>query len=104
MIKKRPVKANRIPLPIEQDQVNIHTAFTVGTGPTVKCDTEDPGELNLLSALKFTLKKNFIKYANKQEVRSWLSEQEVAEYCTQQMTRMAFGINFGERSNQWLDE
>lgn len=78
--KKDTVKINRIPLPIEQDQVNIHTAFTVGTEPTLKCDTDDEGELNLLSALKYTFRKNFIKYVNKQEVRSYLSEQEVAEY------------------------
>lgn len=74
------VEANRIALPLEQDQVNIHTAFTVGTEPTITCETDDDGEKNLLSALKFTLKKNFVKYLNKQEVRSWLSEQEVAEY------------------------
>lgn len=74
------VEANRISLPLEQDQINIHTAFTVGTEPSITCETDDDGEKNLLSALKYTLKKNFVKYVNKKEVRSWLSEQEVAEY------------------------
>ena len=32
--KKEP---NRISLPIEQDVVNIHTAFTVGTEPKLDC-------------------------------------------------------------------
>ena len=74
------VKANRISLPLEQDQINIHTAFTVGTEPSLTCETNNDEEKNLLSALKYTMKKNFIKYVNKKEVRSWLSEQEVAEY------------------------
>ena len=74
------VKVNRIPLPIEQDIINIHTAFTVGTEPTLTCETEDDGEKNLLRALKYTFKKNHIKWINRQEVRSYLSEQEVAEY------------------------
>lgn len=71
---------NRISLPLEQDIVNIQTAFTVGTEPKIECDTEDDKEKSLLSALKQVLKKNKIKYQNKKIVRSWLSEQEVAEY------------------------
>lgn len=71
---------NRIALPIEQDITNIQTAFTVGTEPSIDCDTDDEGEKSLLSALKQVLKKNKIKYQNKKVVRSWLSEQEVAEY------------------------
>ena len=35
---------NRIPLPLEQDIVNIHTAFTFGTEPKLTCETEDPKE------------------------------------------------------------
>lgn len=73
-------EANRICVPIEQDITNIHTAFTVGTEPKLICDTDDEEEKKLLKALKFTLKKNFIKYKNKKEVRAALSEQEVAEY------------------------
>ena len=71
---------NRISLPLEQDIVNIQTAFTVGTEPSIECDTDDEKEKSLLTALKQVLKKNKIKYQNKKIVRSWLSEQEVAEY------------------------
>lgn len=71
---------NRIALPLEQDIVNIQTAFTVGTEPSIDCDTEDEGEKSLLSALKQVIRKNKLKYQNKKIVRSWLSEQEVAEY------------------------
>lgn len=71
---------NRISIPLEQDIVNIQTAFTVGTEPSINCDTDDDGEKSLLSALKHVLKKNKIKYQNKKIVRSWLSETEVAEY------------------------
>lgn len=71
---------NRIALPLEQDIVNIQTAFTVGTEPSIDCGTDDDSEKSLLSALRQVLKKNKIKYQNKKIVRSWLSEQEVAEY------------------------
>lgn len=71
---------NRITIPLEQDIVNIQTAFTVGTEPKMDCNTEDEDEKSLLAALKSTLQKNKIKYQNKKVVRSWLSEQEVAEY------------------------
>lgn len=74
------VEVNRIPLPIEQDIVNIHTAFAVGTEPDTVCDTDDRDEKRLLSALRQTFRKNYVKYLNRQEVRSLLSEQEVAEY------------------------
>lgn len=43
---------NRIALPLEQDIVNIQTAFTVGTEPSIDCDTDDDSEKSLLSALK----------------------------------------------------
>jgi len=78
--KKEKLHTNRIALPIEQDIVNIQTAFTVGTEPKILCDAQDDGERAMLSALKFTLKKNRCKYTNKKIVRSWLAEQEVAEY------------------------
>ncbi len=71
---------NRISLPIEQDIVNIHTAFTVGTEPTLKCETEDDDERSVFEAVKQIFKKNKLKYQNRKIVRSWLSEQEVAEY------------------------
>lgn len=73
-------EVNRITIPLEQDIVNIQTAFTVGTEPKMDCNTEDEDEKSLLAALKSTLQKNKIKYQNKKVVRSWLSEQEVAEY------------------------
>ena len=71
---------NRIALPIEQDIVNIHTAFTVGTEPTLDCQPEDDKEKGVFEAIKLVFKKNKLKYQNRKIVRSWLAEQEVAEY------------------------
>ena len=72
--------ANRIAIPAEQDIVNIQTAFGVGLEPLLNCNTEDDMEKRFLNVLKYTLKKNRCKFNNKKEMRSWLSEQEVAEY------------------------
>ena len=77
--QKKLVDPNRIALPIEQDIVNIQTAFTVGTEPLLDCKPEQSEE-GLLISLKQVFKKNKIKYQNKKAVRSWLAEQEVAEY------------------------
>ena len=77
--QKKMVDPNRIALPIEQDIVNIQTAFTVGAEPTLDCKPDESGE-GLLTAINQVFKKNKIKYQNKQAVRSWLAEQEVAEY------------------------
>ena len=77
--KTKNVEPNRISIPLEQDIVNIHTAFTVGTEPELKCDPHE-GEKGIFEALKTVLRKNKIKYQNRKIVRSWLSEQEVAEY------------------------
>lgn len=71
---------NRISIPLEQDIVNIQTAFTVGTEPTIDCDPTDKTESKLLDAVKAVFKANKLKFQNKKIVRSWLSEQEVAEY------------------------
>lgn len=73
-------EVNRITIPLEQDIVNIQTAFTVGTEPKVNCVPSDKDEEKLLSAVNRVLKSNKIKYSNKKIVRSWLSEQEAAEY------------------------
>lgn len=73
------VDPNRIALPIEQDIVNIQTAFTVGTEPILDCQP-DNSEEGLLAAIKQVFKKNKLKYQNKKEVRALLSETEVAEY------------------------
>ncbi len=73
-------EVNRIGLPLEQDIVNIHTAFTVGTEPKLECETEDEKERNFLDILKRIYKQNKLKYENKKLIRSWLSECEVAEY------------------------
>ena len=93
---------NRIAIPLEQDIVNIQTAFTVGTEPSLNCDTDDDNEKSLLSAIKHVLKKNKIKYQNKKIVRSWLSETEVAEYWYAvkdknfwQILKRKFGNMFG---------
>lgn len=77
--KIKEVEPNRISIPLEQDIVNIHTAFTVGTEPELKC-TPAEDEKPLHEALLSVQKKNKIKYQNRKIVRSWLSEQEVAEY------------------------
>lgn len=70
----------RIALPVEQDIVNIHVAFTVGNEPNMKTSTEDKGELDLLRVVKKTGTDNKLKFQNKRELRAWLSEQEVCEY------------------------
>ncbi len=73
-------EVNRIALPLEQDIVNIHTAFTVGTEPTLKLKSDDKQEQDFLTIIKRIYKQNKLKYSNKKAVRSWLSECEVAEY------------------------
>lgn len=78
--KIKEVEPNRIAIPLEQDIVNIQTAFTVGTEPSIECTPTNEQEKGLLGILKLVLSKNKIKYQNKKIVRSWLSEQECAEY------------------------
>lgn len=73
-------EVNRIALPLEQDIVNIHTAFTVGEEPTLECETDDDTENTFFDILKRIYKQNKLKYANKRVVRTWMSECEVAEY------------------------
>lgn len=73
------VDPNRIAIPLEQDIVNIQTAFTVGTEPKLNCTPEE-SEKGLFETLKVILRKNKVKYQNRRIVRSWLSEQECAEY------------------------
>lgn len=75
-----PDPRNRIPLPIEQDQVNIHTAFTVGNEPKLVCDPSSDAEAELFKIIQRIDHSNKTKYLNKKIVRSWLSECEVAEY------------------------
>ena len=64
----------------DRDIVNIQTAFTVGTEPSMDCTPTDDDEKKLLDAVKAVFKSNKIKYQNKKIVRAWLSEQEAAEY------------------------
>lgn len=77
--KTQTVDPNRIAIPLEQDIVNIQTAFTVGTEPKLNCTPEE-SEKGLFEALKVILRKNKVKYQNRRIVRSLLSEQECAEY------------------------
>lgn len=70
----------RIALPIEQDVVNIHVAFSVGKEPKMKADTDDDKELDVLKVARKISKDNKLQFQNKREMRSWLSEQEVCEY------------------------
>ena len=71
---------NRIAIPLEQDIVNIQTAFTVGNLPKMTLESEDEKEKKLFGIIKRVLRQNKIKYINKRVMRSWLAEQEVAEY------------------------
>lgn len=73
---------NRITLPLEQDIVGIQTAFTVGNEPKLTFDNveEDEKQKGLFDIIKGISQKNKLKYQNKRIMRSWLSEQEVAEY------------------------
>lgn len=71
---------NRIALPLEQDITNIHTAFTVGIEPKNKLVTEGEDAEQFFDVIKNILRQSKIKFVNKKVVRSWLSEQEVAEY------------------------
>lgn len=73
-------EVNRIPLPLEQDIVNIHTAFTMGTEPKLTCETTDKDEQNIFEMLKSILRRNKVKFLNKRVMRAWLAETEVAEY------------------------
>ena len=57
--KTEPV--NRISIPLEQDIVNIQTAFTVGTEPSMDCTPTDNDEKKLLDAVKAVFKSNKIK-------------------------------------------
>ncbi|MCI2145839.1 MAG: phage portal protein [Bacteroidales bacterium] len=76
----RPDRRNRIPLPIEQDIVDIHTAFTAGKEPKLTCDTDDDGEKELFKVVKAVNRSNKMRFVNKRLVRSVFAEQEVAEY------------------------
>ena len=70
----------RIALPIEQDIVDIHTAFTVGKDPTFDFKAHTQNEEKLFYVIRAINRANKIRYHNKSVVRSWLSEQEVVEY------------------------
>ncbi len=70
----------RIALPIEQDIVNIHVAFTVGNEPKLNTDTEDEKELDVVRIIRKTFNDNKLRFQNKRELRAWLAEQEVCEY------------------------
>lgn len=71
---------NRIALPLEQEIVNVHTAFTVGKEPTISYDSNNEKEDNLYAVVQAVNRDNKIRYQNKRVVRSWFSEQEVVEY------------------------
>lgn len=71
---------NRIPLPIEQNFTNIHTAWAVGNNPKVDCEPNNDSEKELLKIVERINKKNKMRFNNKRIVRSWFAETEVAEY------------------------
>lgn len=78
--KYKDEEVNRIPLPIEQDIVNIQTAFTMSNEPVLTSNAETEQEKDVFEVLKSILKANKIKYHNKRVMRAWLAETEVAEY------------------------
>lgn len=71
---------NRIALPLEQEIVNVHTAFTVGKDPTISYHSNGDKEDGLFKIIQAINHDNKIRYHNKKVVRSWFSEQEVVEY------------------------
>ncbi len=71
---------NRIALPLEQDIVNIHTAFTVGTEPKISMQNNDESSTEVFAILRNILQSCKIKFQNKKAVRAWLAETECAEY------------------------
>ena len=71
---------NRIALPLEQDIVNIHTAFTVGQEPKLTLVNTDEQSAEAFEILKNILRTSKMKFQNKRLVRAWLAEQECAEY------------------------
>lgn len=71
---------NRIALPIEQDIVNIHTAFTVGKDPTLSYKPNNTKEDEIYAVIQTVNRDNKIRYQNKKIARSWFSEQDVCEY------------------------
>lgn len=77
--KTKKVDPNKISLPIEQDIVNIHTAFTVGTPPKIEFDISNKNEEVVRDVLLQINKHEKIKYKNRQIVRAFLAESEVAE-------------------------
>lgn len=74
------MEVNRLAYPFEVDIVNKHTAFTVGREPRLVCEPSTPTERAMLEALEQVGHNNKLKYVNKREVRSWLSETMVGEY------------------------
>lgn len=78
--KTKDVEPNRIALPIEQNIVNIHVAFSVGNEPKMDCTPKDDGEKGVFEAVKKVTRSVKMKYLNRKIVRSLFSEQEVALY------------------------
>ncbi|GJH39884.1 hypothetical protein RCZ04_04340 [Capnocytophaga sp. HP1101] len=73
-------EVNRLALPLEQDIVNIHTAFTVGMPPKITANTDNKEQEELVKLLTDIHQRNKLQYDNKRIVRSWFAECEVAEY------------------------
>lgn len=71
---------NRIALPIEQEIVNIHTAFTVGKDPLLKYKANNQKEDDLYAVVQTVNRDNKIRYQNKRITRAWFSETDVVEY------------------------
>ena len=94
--KTEPV--NRISIPLEQDIVNIQTAFTVGTEPSMDCTPTDDDEKKLLDAVKAVFKSNKIKSRTKR-----LSVLGFPNWKLQNIGMLPMMIRFGLSSGKGKD-
>jgi hypothetical protein len=77
---KKEQKVNRIVMALEQNIINVQTAFTMSIEPKLQCVPEGADEEDLLQAIFLVNRRNKMVHMNKDVVRAWLSEQEVAEF------------------------
>lgn len=73
-------EVNRIAIPLEQDIIDTHTAFTIGKEPELSCNPNNKDEQSLLLTILAINKINKIKYHNKKLARAWFAETECVEY------------------------
>ena len=81
------VKVTRIAIPMQQLIVNRAVSFLLGNPITIKANAEGDNQIAVLQMLKDILKKNKMKYKDKQILRILKTECEVAElwYYTEEL-------------------